>query len=201
MDLDWNLNLLYYAKEKKRSIEIGDYVKEIVASKGSKKRCGEILMILQDDPGDPTCELMEVNPDDLTPLEKGSDGVQMFKTKRSKLKHYTPRKQLFSKKTFEKGDVVQVKRGATIKYGRIVCFVHPDGLYSTSHEDGYNGKDLLECVEIDKKPGLLQIIGADGEPRRFQAQGKDCKIMKVITTDSKGEETTMHRLDIPEEDI
>ena len=154
-------------------------------------------MILQDDPGDPTCELMEVNPDDLTPLEKGSDGVQMFKTKRSKLKHYTPRKQLFSKKTFEKGDVVQVKRGATIKYGRIVCFVHPDGLYSTSHEDGYNGKDLLECVEIDKKPGLLQIIGADGEPRRFQAQGKDCKIMKVITTDSKGEETTMHRLDIP----
>ena len=188
-------------KKKKRTIEIGDYVKEIVASKGSKKRCGEILMILQDDPGDPTCELMEVNPDDLTPLEKGSDGVQMFKTKRSKLKHYTPRKQLFSKKTFEKGDVVQVKRGATIKYGRIVCFVHPDGLYSTSHEEGYNGKDLLECVEIDKKPGLLQIIGADGEPRRFQAQGKDCKIMKVITTDSKGEETTMHRLDIPEEDI
>jgi len=188
-------------KKKKRSIEIGDYVKETVASKGGKKRCGEILMILQDDPGDPTCELMEVNPDDLTPLEKGSDGIQMFKTKRSKLKHYIPRKQLFSKKTFEKGDVVQVKRGATIKYGRIVCFVHPDGLYSTSHEDGYNGKDLLECVEIDKKPGLLQIIGADGEPRRFQAQGKDCKIMKVITTDSKGEETTMHRLDIPEGDI
>ena len=188
-------------KKKKRAIEIGDFVKEIVASKGNKKRCGEILMILQDDPGDPTCELMEVNPDDLTPLEKGSDGVQMFKTKRSKLKHYTPRKQLFSKKTFEKGDVVQVKRGSTIKYGRIVCFVHPDGLFSTSHEEGYNGKDLLECVEIDKKPGLLQIIGPDGEPRRFQAQGKDCKIMKVITTDSKGEETTMHRLDIPEEDL
>ncbi|MDA0343221.1 MAG: hypothetical protein O3B07_03450, partial [Verrucomicrobia bacterium] len=109
-------------KKKKRAIEIGDFVKEIVASKGNKKRCGEILMILQDDPGDPTCELMEVNPDDLTPLEKGSDGVQMFKTKRSKLKHYTPRKQLFSKKTFEKGDVVQVKRGSTLKYGRIVCF-------------------------------------------------------------------------------
>ena len=66
-------------KKKKKTIEIGDHVKEIVSSKGSKKRCGEVLMILQDDPGDPTCELMEVNPDDLTPLEKGSDGVQMFK--------------------------------------------------------------------------------------------------------------------------
>ena len=187
-------------KKKKKTIEIGDHVKEIVASKGSKKRCGEVLMILQDDPGDPTCELLEVNPDDLTPLEKGTDGVQMFKTKRSKLKHYVPRKQLFSKKTFEKGDVIQHKRGASLRYGRIVCFVHPDGLYSTSHEEGYNGKDLLECVEIDKKPGLLQIIGPDGEPKRFQAKGKDCKIMKVITTDSKGEETTMHRLDIPEEE-
>jgi hypothetical protein len=187
-------------KKKKKTIEIGDHVKEIVASKGSKKRCGEVLMILQDDPGDPTCELLEVNPDDLTPLEKGSDGVQMFKAKRSKLKHYVPRKQLFSKKTFEKGDVIQHKRSSTIKYGRIVCFVHPEGLYSSSHEEGYNGKDLLECVEIDKKPGLLQIIGPDGEPKRFQAQGKDCKIMKVITTDSKGEETTMHRLDIPEEE-
>ncbi len=187
-------------KKKKKTIEIGDHVKEIVAVKGGKKRCGEVLMILQDDPGDPTCECMEVNPDDLTPLEKGSDGIQMFKTKRSKLKHYTPRKQLFTKKTFEKGDVVQHKRGSTVRYGRIVCFVHPDGLYSTSHEEGYNGKDLLECVEIDKKPGLLQIMGPDGEPKRFQAQGKDCKIMKVITVDSKGEETTMHKLDIPEEE-
>ena len=71
-------------------------------------------MILQDDPGDPTCECMEVNPDDLTPLEKGSDGIQMFKAKRSKLKPYTPRKQLFTKKTFEKGDVIQHKRGSNV---------------------------------------------------------------------------------------
>ena len=96
-------------KKKKKTIEIGDHVKEVVAIKGGKKRCGEVLMILQDDPGDPTCECMQVNPDDLTPLEKGSDGIQMFKTKRSKLKHYTPRKQLFTKKTFEKGDVIQHK--------------------------------------------------------------------------------------------
>ena len=186
-------------KLKKKEIEIGDHVRETVSSKG-KKRCGEVLMILQDNPGDPTLECVEVHPDELTPLVKGSDGMKTFKTKRSKLKHYTPRKKLFSKKTFEKGDVIRHKRGSTIRFGRIVCFVHPDGLYSTSHEEGYNGKDLLDCVEIDKKPGLLQIIEPDGEPKRFEAQGKDCKIMKVITVDSKGEETTMHKIDIPDEE-
>ena len=186
-------------KKKKKVIEIGDHVKETVSSKG-KKRCGEVLMILDDNPGDPTMECVEIHPDELVPLEKGSDGMRSFRTKRSKLKLYTPRKQLFAKKTFEKGDVVRHKRGATIRFGRIVCFVHPDGLYSSSHEEGYNGKDLLECVEIDKKPGLLQIIGPDGEPKRFQAQGKDCKIIKVITVDSKGEDTTMHKLDIPEDE-
>lgn len=186
-------------KKRKKDIEIGDHVKEIVSTKG-KKRCGEVLMILADNPGDPTMECVEVHPDDLTPLEKGSDGMRTFRAKRSKLKLYTPRKLLFTKKTFEKGDVVRHKRGSTIRFGRIVCFVHPDGLYSTSHEEGYNGKDLLECVEIDKKPGLMQIIGPDGEPKRFQAQGKDCKIIKVITVDSKGEDTTMHRLDIPDDE-
>ena len=191
------------AKKKKkkniRDVEIGDHVRETSSSRG-KKRCGEVLMILQDNPGDPTLECVEIHPDELTPLEKGSDGMRTFKAKRSRLKLYTPRKQLFKKKTFEKGDVVRHKRGGAFRYGRIVCFVHPDGLYSTSHEKGYNGKDLLECVEIEKKPGLLQIIAPDGHPKRFQAQGKDCKIMKVITTNSKGEETTMHRLDLSHEE-
>ena len=191
------------AKKKKkkniRDVEIGDHIRETSSSRG-KKRCGEVLMILQDNPGDPTLECVEIHPDELTPLEKGSDGMRTFKAKRSRLKLYTPRKQLFKKKTFEKGDVVRHKRGGAFRYGRIVCFVHPDGLYSTSHEKGYNGKDLLECVEIEKKPGLLQIIAPDGHPKRFQGQGKDCKIMKVITTNSKGEETTMHRLDLSHEE-
>lgn len=186
-------------KKKKKDFEIGDAIRETKASKG-KKRCGEIMAILQDDPSDPTIECVEVHPDELTPLEKGSDGMKYFKVKKSNIKHYTPRKQLFQKKLFEKGDVIQHKRGSTMRYGRIVCFVHPDGLYSTSHEEGYNGKDLLECVEINPKPGLLQILGPDGEPKRFQAQGHHCKIMKVITVDSKGQDTTQHRLDIPEEE-
>ena len=132
-------------------------------------------MILNDDPSDPTCECMQVNPDDLSPLEKGTEGIQIFKSKKSNLKPYTPIKKLFAKKVFKKGDIIEHRKGSRIKYGKIVCFVHPDGLYSTSHEEGYNGKDLLECVEIDKKPGLLQIIGPDGEPKRFQAREKNVK--------------------------
>ena len=187
-------------KKNIRDVEIGDFVRQLKAANG-KKKCGEVVSILQDNVGDPTLECIEVHPDELSPLEKGSDGIRTFKAKRSKLKIYTPRKTLFAKKTFEKGDVIQYKRGGTVKYGRIVCFVHPDGLYSTSHEEGYNGKDLLECVEIDKKPGLLQKSGPDGEPKRFQAQGQQCKIMEVITVNAKGEPTTMHRLNIPEDEI
>ncbi len=145
-------------KKKKniRDVVIGDFVRQIKSTSG-KKKCGEVLAILEDNVGDPTIECVEVHPDELTPLEKGSDGIRTFKSKRSKLKMYTPRKTLFAKKTFEKGDVIQHKRGGSFRYGRIVCFVHPDGLYSTSHEEGYNGKDLLECVEIEKKPGLMQF--------------------------------------------
>ena len=42
-------------------------------------------------------------------------------------------------------------------------------------------------------------MDADGQPKRFQAQGEHCKIMKVITVDASNP-TTMHRIDIPEED-
>ena len=51
-----------------------------------------------------------------------------------------------------------------------------------------------------KKPGLLQILDADGEPKRFQAKGEDCKIIEVITVDANEIECTMHRLNLPEED-
>ena len=49
-------------------------------------------MILADNPGDPTMECVEVHPDELTPLEKGFGWHENFRTKRSKLKLYTPRK-------------------------------------------------------------------------------------------------------------
>ena len=97
-------------KKNIRDVEIGDHVKQTVST-GGKKKCGEVLMILQDNPGDPTLECVEVNPDDLTPLEKGSDGIRTFKAKRSKLKIYTPRKKLFAKKTLRKEMLFSIREG------------------------------------------------------------------------------------------
>ncbi len=187
-------------KKKKKEIEIGSIIREMVASKGKKRRVGEVLMILMDQPDDPSLECVEVDPEELTTRTKGSDGMKMFRVKKSRAKHYTPRKKLFKKKTYEKGTIIRQKRGTSIKYGQIVCFVHPDGLYSTSHEQGYNGKDFLECVEISPKPGLAQQMQADGEPKRFTANPKQCKIMEVITTNAQGEDCTVRRLKIEEEE-
>ena len=187
-------------KKKKKEIEIGSIIREMVASKGKKRRVGEVLMILMDQPDDPSLECVEVDPEELTTRTKGSDGMKMFRVKKSRAKHYTPRKKLFKKKTYEKGTVIRQKRGTSIKYGQIICFVHPDGLYSTSHEEGYNGKDFLECVEISPKPGLAQQMQADGEPKRFTANPKQCKIMEVITTNAQGEDCTVRRLKIEEEE-
>lgn len=187
-------------KKKKKEIEIGSIIREMVASKGKKRRVGEVLMILMDQPDDPSLECVEVDPEELTTRTKGSDGMKMFRVKKSRAKHYTPRKKLFKKKTYQKGTVIRQKRGTSIKYGQIICFVHPDGLYSTSHEEGYNGKDFLECVEISPKPGLAQQMQADGEPKRFTANPKQCKIMEVITTNAQGEDCTVRRLKIEEEE-
>ncbi len=188
-------------KKKKKDIEIGDIIREVAASKGKKRRVGEVLMILMDKPDDPSLECVEVDPDELTTRTRGSDGMKLFRVKKSRAKHFTSRKKLFKKKVFAKGVIIRHKRGTTVKYGQIVCFIHPDGLYSTSHEQGYNGKDLLECVEISPKPGLAQQMQADGEPKRFTVHGKDCKIMDVISTNSKGEECTMRKLKIEEEEL
>ena len=65
-------------KKNIRDVEIGDHVKQTVST-GGKKKCGEVLMILQDNPGDPSLECVEVNPDDLTPIDKGSDGIKTLK--------------------------------------------------------------------------------------------------------------------------
>lgn len=185
--------------KKKRELEIGDNVKEIVTTRGRKKRIGEIVSILSDNVGDPTIECIEVDPKELTPIEGTSGQHKTFKAKRSKLKHYIPRKSLFKKETFEIGKCVACKSGSRMRYGRIMGYLNQEeGLYPHSYDAGeYNGHDLLECVQIDPKPGLHRIIEADGTPKKFVGYPDKCKLIKVIDTDSQGNPTTKLRLDIP----
>ena len=43
-----------------------------------------------------------------------------------------------------------------------------EGLYPHSYDKGeYNGHDLLECVQIDPKPGLHRMTEADGTPKKL----------------------------------
>ena len=185
--------------KKKRELEIGDNVKETITNKGRNRKIGEIVLILQDNISDPTIECIEVDPKELTPLENTSGQLKKFKAKRSKLKHYTPRKNLFKKETFEVGKCVACKSGGRTRYGRIMGYLNQEeGLYPHSYDKGeYNGHDLLECVQIDPKPGLHRIIDEDGNPKKFVGYPEKCKLIKVLDTDDKGNPTTKLRLDIP----
>ena len=186
---------------KKRSLKIGDTIKETVSVKG-KKRIGEIVAILSDDPSDPTIECIEIDPKTLEQIETASSQLKRFKTKRSKLKRYTPRRNLFKKETFDVGKYVSYKIGSILKYGRIIGYLNQEeGLYPHSYDVGeHNGKDLLECVEINPKPGLHRILDADGSPVMFVGFPEKCKIVKVLDTDNQGKPNMKLRLDIPIEE-
>lgn len=67
---------------------------------------------------------------------------------------------------FELGDVVCKQNASSKRFGIIVGFTHPEGLQSTSYENGYNGSDMIECVEIYKR-GLEVKTGTNNKPKRF----------------------------------
>ena len=181
-------------KKIKKELEIGDHVKEI----GSRKRIGEIVSILRDSKKNPSLECIQVHPKELTPLENGTGRLKKFKIKQEKVKFYIPRNKLFEKEKIEVGKYISYKSKTRKRYGRIIGYLNQEeGLYPHSYDEGeYNGKDLLQCVEIDPKPGLHRILDSDNQPNLFVADFKKCKLVKVINTDDKGNETTALRLDI-----
>ena len=186
-------------KKKTRELEIGDHVKETSITRTGRKRIGEIISILSDNVSDPTIECILIDPKELNPIEDAFGNHKTFKCKRSKLKHYIPRKSLFKKETFEVGKCVACKSGGRTKYGRIMGYLNQEeGLYPHSYDKGeYNGHDLLECVQIDPKPGLHRILDEEGNPKRFVGYPEKCRLVKVLDTDDKGNPTTKLRLDIP----
>ena len=187
--------------KKKRELELGDNVRETSIVRTGRKRIEEIISILSDSKSDPTIECILVDPKELTPIEDAFGNHKTFKSKRSKLKHYVPRKNLFKKETFEVGKCVACKSGGRIRYGRIMGYLNQEeGLYPHSYDKGeYNGHDLLECVQIDPKPGLHRIIDSDGNPKKFVGYPEKCKLIKVLDTDNHGNPTTKLRLDIKQD--
>ena len=183
--------------KKKRELQIGDHVRETSLTRNGRRRVGEIISILSDSKNDPTIECIVICPKELTPLDGGNGEIKRFKAKRSKLKHYIPRKSIFSKDTFEVGKYISCKSGGRTRYGRIVGYLNQEeGLYPNSYNEGkYNGHDLLQCVQINPK-GLHRILDADGSPVMFVGFFEKCKIVKVLDTDNQGKPNMKLRLDI-----
>jgi hypothetical protein len=102
----------------------------------------------------------------------------------SKCKHVDIKSTVLDKKHFELGDVVCHKRFGLKKYGAVVGFQHPDYLYTTSYEQGYNGVDLLDCVEIN--PRTLTRVRKFDKIVKFVSNKKYLKICEVDLWDEKG---------------
>ena len=102
----------------------------------------------------------------------------------SKCKHVDIQSTILDKKQYEIGDIVCHKRFGLVKFGVIVGFTHPDGLYTSSYENGYNGVDLLDCVEINKRS--LMRVRRNKKIVKFIAKNKHLKICEVDLWDEKG---------------
>ena len=84
-------------KKKIQELEIGDHVRQTSCTSIKKRKVGEIISILSDNKKDPTIECIQIDDKSLEPIEKSVGKYKKFKCKRSKLKHYIPRKKLFKK--------------------------------------------------------------------------------------------------------
>ena len=164
-------------------IQVGDKIVEKHKTR-SHRRIGEVLFIR--DGKVPKAEIMELNKHDLSPVK--TTDIQKNKTfslplsqcKRLNMFRYQERKK------FKIGDIIQRNLLGRIRFGIIVGFVHPDGLYSESYEKGHNGKDFLECVEISGRAGLPRRLDVDGNPKVFIAEPDKCKHCEILPMDQNG---------------
>ena len=164
-------------------LKIGDRVIERVAI-GKKKRIGEIMFIIGGKRR--KFELLQLSPHDLTPMHRhNNEQLKFFRLREDQCKKLNEFKYR-ERKTFCIGDVVRHASHGRVRYGKIVSFVHPEGLYTDSNEKGYNGKDFIECVAISPRKGLAIKFDAEGEIKRFVVGPDHCKICEILPMDKSG---------------
>lgn len=170
-------------RKKKNSLSVGDRVIER-QPQGRKKRIGEILFIIEGRRR--KFELLQLNRHDLSPLLRhNNEQLKFFRLREDQCKRLNEFKYR-EKKTFKIGDIVRHATHGRVRFGKIVSFVHPEGLYTDSIEKGYNGKDFLECVAVEPRKGLSIKTDKEGEIKRFVVGPENCKICEVLPMDKKG---------------
>jgi hypothetical protein len=165
------------------SLSIGDIVEEVVEGDGAK-RIGEVIAFI--DGKSKKLQLMQLNPHDLTPFLKGNmDRLKFFTLPLENCK-LADLKRVRKADSFRPGDIIRHLRNGRLRFGIIVGFTHPEGLYSDSLENGYNGKDLIECVEISGRSGLPHKLDSTGNVKRFQVGSEHIKICEILPMDKNG---------------
>ena len=167
----------------KAGLSVGEIVEEIAPVNG-RVRVGEIILVREGRRR--SFELIQLNPHNLEPIRRGDFAhYKRFRLTENRCK-LLDKSKFEKKRSFRLGDVICKVYVDHLRYGRIVNFLHPDGLLTSSHEHGYNGKDLLECIEISSRSGLSRKTDAEGNAKRFITGPEHCKISKVLPMDKKG---------------
>jgi hypothetical protein len=139
-------------------VEVGSVVKYRV---DGKTTVGEVYNILSN-------EKYEIIIYDkrLKPVNRHDGSFKIKKIPAGKCKLIDENFRFNTTTILELGDIICKKTAGSSKFGLITGFQHPDGLLSTSYENGYNGTDLIDCVEIEKR-GLRRKRSHSGEIVRF----------------------------------
>ncbi len=165
------MNIRLLKLDRDGEITVGSVVKYKI---DRKQYVGEVYSILSD--GDKVEVIMYDKR--LRPLMRGQGGFRIRKINLSACKLVDENFKFKSYDDFTIGDVVMQKSTGVKKYGVIIGFHHPDGLSSTSYENGYNGTDMIDCVEIHKR-GLERKRNLTGGLKRFVSTNKRLTLCEV----------------------
>ena len=168
--------LAYDYKKRKEPLVVGDYIIEKITSL-RKKRIGEIVFVRGEKIK--KYEAIQLKKHDLSPITRSDFTIKTFTVSERKCRRLNLFRY-YKKKTFEIGDIIKYSRAGHFKFGKIVGFVHPDEIFSDSYEKGFNGKDLLQCIEISSKSGLPRKVGVNKRPKKFLAEHTRCKICQIL---------------------
>lgn len=144
-------------------IEVGSVVK---FKHGNSRMVGEVYGLI-DGARTPRLEIILYDKR-LRPMFRTDGSYNIKRIAADKCKLIDENFKFKYEQNYELGDVVCKKAAdhVSVKYGVIIGFTHPDGLFSTSYENGYNGTDLIDCVEISKR-GLTRKRDVEGNIKRF----------------------------------
>lgn len=149
--------------------EIGDLVES-----PTRNLIGEIVSFLGDRSKSIEVIVLDKRLKPLINLE----GEFKYKKLPSELIKHFDYSQLRISRGFFLGDVIaKTDSTGNKRFGILVGFSHPDGLETTSYSNGYNGIDLLECIEVSKK--MIRKRNPDDTVKRFQTPKTKCEVCYV----------------------